>query len=192
MACDCVHTSVSGVRNRSPLFMRGAGLMRSFASLSGCFGDQEIEACKLFLCLYRVNNNEFLSCILSLASANLPFVYFDNHQSDYNRNQKHSPSLDVSGQDPNALRAVSQLQRVLNELRLFRLIRRFRDIVRHRLERRCELRQFVVLRMQYLIRARNRLRSAIRIQRFVRKQVINRAACTGSESVKHAPRSSTV
>lgn len=192
MACNCVHISVSGFRNKSPLFVREDGFVRYLAPLSDSFGVQDIVACKFLLCLYRVNNYEFVSCILSLASANLLFVSCDNHQSDYNRNEKPSPSLDVSGQDPNALRAVSQLQRVLNELRLFRLIRRFRDNVRQRLERRCELRQFVVLRMQYLIRARTRLRSAIRIQRFVRKQVINRAACTGSESIIHAPRSSTV
>jgi hypothetical protein len=83
------------------------------------------------LVMLPVNNFEFVSCILLLASAKLLFVSCDNHQSDYDLNVKPSPSLDVSGQDPNALRAVIQLERVLNELRL---IRRFRDNVRQRWE----------------------------------------------------------
>jgi len=108
-----------------------------------------------------------------------PVVKVDNYQSDYQRNNNPDRSLEVSVQDPNVRRGVIQLQRVLNEWRLFRLIRRFQENVRRRVERRCELREFVVLRMQFLVRSRSRLRAVIRIQRFVRDR-----NCTGVESTR--------
>ena len=186
MVCEYDHTLVAGMNADMQSFIYMNDCSSSFVVLSR--GPECLSPMESFLS-YRqnaVDKGIVPSCVPSAESWDPWVVKCDTHQTAQNRGASiNNNGLEVSVQDPNARRALAQLQRVLNELRLSRLIRRYRENVRQRLERRCELQQFVVLRIQYLIRMRSRLRAAVRIQRFVRHH------CLGPESIDHV-RPSTV